>query len=65
MENPITFRWLIEPEEMREYFRRRQAAYRAQAIHTVGEWPMHTDKGRFDYWQSVKREALLREVQYA
>ena len=49
MENPITFRWLIEPEEMREYFRRRQAAYRAQAIHMVGEWPMHTHKGRFDY----------------
>lgn len=51
-----------EPQQVREYFRKLQAAYRAQAIHTPGEWPMYTEEGRESYRRSVSQERLYADL---
>ena len=51
---------LDEPEVLKEHFRMAQARYRTNAILTPKEWPMNQPEGRKAYYESLKRDALLR-----
>lgn len=51
-----------EPPTLLERFKRLQARYRSQSIHTPAEWPMNTLEGRESYRQSVARERFLEDI---